>query len=78
MFSVNCQSSKIQVPPKTHISIMLIMRNGFCFVMKGLELANAQNKEEDISVLPTLKISDIEPELKRTTLDFKEVGKKSV
>ncbi|XP_022112056.1 presequence protease, mitochondrial-like isoform X2 [Acanthaster planci] len=39
---------------------------------KGLELADEQDREEDVSVLPTLKVSDIEPELKRAKLDFKQ------
>ena len=43
----------------------------------GLELANEQNEEEDLSVLPTLRVSDIEPELKRTSLDVRQIGKKS-
>ncbi|XP_070570362.1 presequence protease, mitochondrial-like isoform X2 [Ptychodera flava] len=32
----------------------------------GIELAKIQNSKEDLSCLPTLKISDINPELKRT------------
>ncbi|XP_038074672.1 presequence protease, mitochondrial-like isoform X2 [Patiria miniata] len=40
--------------------------------VKGQELAEEQDKEDDIAVLPTLKVSDIEPELKRTTLEFKQ------
>ncbi|XP_071792109.1 presequence protease, mitochondrial-like [Asterias amurensis] len=40
---------------------------------KGLELANEQNEEEDLSVLPTLRVSDIEPELKRTLLDVRQI-----
>ncbi|XP_072033741.1 presequence protease, mitochondrial-like isoform X2 [Amphiura filiformis] len=40
----------------------------------GLALAEEQNKEEDLSSLPTLRVSDISPQLVRTHFDLTNIG----
>ncbi|XP_041468049.1 presequence protease, mitochondrial-like isoform X1 [Lytechinus variegatus] len=41
---------------------------------RGLELAEEQKREEDITCLPSLKISDIDAKVKRTAVELRNIG----
>ena len=53
---------------------LLINTFSFFSLLSGLELAAYQDVDEDVSCLPTLKVSDIRKEEKRIPLDKIESG----
>ena len=42
---------------------------------KALELVELQNKEEDLSCLPTLRVDDVDREFRKTKLDRENIGR---
>lgn len=47
----------------------------WCFVDLGIELAESQNQEVDVSCLPTVTVGDINPNTRRTDIKTECLGK---